>query len=236
MGKTLTTYVNEAVKSSDVRLVDMEEIVYPDGKVIKIADVEEKFHTSCMYIFSAYAFFAPAVKALTPIITNEIDTMATDGIRIFMNPRFTAELTDTQCIFVILHECMHNILNHLTREKQNGFSDHERANIAADYEVNGILENDGIVKAGTTKNLGGFIDPKYNGWAFERIYNDPNMNKGGSSPKQQGNPQSGQGQPGSGSGQSGSGSGGNNNQPKPEDWIKGWNQALADYNSGKLKI
>ena len=112
MGKTLTTYVNEAVKGSDVRLVDMEEIVYPDGKVIKIADVEEKFHTSCMYIFSAYAFFAPAVKALTPIITNEIDTMATDGIRIFMNPRFTAELTDTQCIFVILHECMHNILNH----------------------------------------------------------------------------------------------------------------------------
>ena len=142
MGKTLTTYVNEAVKGSDIRLVDMEEIVYPDGKVIKIADVEEKFHTSCMYIFSAYAFFAPAVKALTPIITNEIDTMATDGIRIFMNPRFTAELTDTQCIFVILHECMHNILNHLTREKQNGFSDHQRANIAADYEVNGILEND----------------------------------------------------------------------------------------------
>ena len=34
MGKTLTTYVNEAVKGSDIRLVDMEEIVYPDGKVI----------------------------------------------------------------------------------------------------------------------------------------------------------------------------------------------------------
>ena len=60
------------------------------------------------------------------------------------------------------------------------------------------------------------------------------MNKGGSSPKQQGNPQSGQGQ--SGQGQSGSGSGGNSNQKRPEDWIKGWNQALADYNSGKLKI
>ena len=163
--------------------------------------------------------------------------MATDGIRIFMNPRFTAELTDTQCIFVILHECMHNILNHLMREKQNGFSDHQRANIAADYEVNGILENDGIVKAGTTKTLGGFIDPKYNGWAFERIYNDPDMKKGGSSPKQQGNPQSGQGQSGSGSSSgSSSGSGGNSNQQKPEDWIKGWNQALADYNSGKLKI
>ena len=51
---------------------------------------------------------------------------------------------------------------------------------------------------------------------------------------QQGNPQSGQGQ--SGQGQSGSGSGGNSNQQKPADWIKGWNQALADYNSGKLKI
>ena len=53
MGKTLTTYVNEAVKGRDVRLVDMEEIVYPDGKVVKIADVEEKFHTSCMYNFSS---------------------------------------------------------------------------------------------------------------------------------------------------------------------------------------
>lgn len=226
--KSLTQYITEAFKRE--KLTDLDEITYPDGTVINVAELED-FVTKCFVtIFAKYPFFTPALKSLIPIWTNDIDTMATDGIRLFLNPKFTKGLSYDQCIFVLLHECMHNVLHHMVREKSAGFNDHERANIAADFEVNGILEHDGMVQKGTTKRLGGCIDDKYDGWAFERIYTDM-----GSESAQK--PQSQQ-QPGdsSDSGQSGQGNGGNGKQSRSDDWKAGWNQAVADYNAGKLKI
>ena len=229
MSRSLKQYINEARGGG--KLTDQEEIVYKDGTVVKMSEVEEKFRTSTFYIFNNFGYFAPALKALTPIWTNEIDTMATDGIRLFMNPKFTAKLSDQQCIFVLLHECMHNILNHMTREKAAGHSDHRRANIAADYECNGILEDEGLVKKGTTKSLDGYIDPKYSGWAYERIYADADMKTGGGDPSDMGQPQGG-----SGSGDGSSGSGQLPSQEHGPDWTAGWNQAMKDYRDGKLKI
>lgn len=229
--KSLTQYITEAFKRQ--KLTDLDEITYPDGTVVNMNDVEEKVRMSMMTIHSRFPYFSPAIKALTPIFTNEINTMATDGVRLFMNPRFTDKLDYTQCVFVLLHECMHNVLNHLAREKAAGHTDHERANIAADYEVNGILEQDGMVRAGTTKKLNGCIDPQYFGKAYEAIYNDmgsPSEKK----PQEQQQPD--QNQSGEGQGQSGNGGGQGNQQQRSKDWEAGWNQAIADYNSGKLKI
>ena len=219
--KSLSQYIIEAFKRS--KLVDQETITYPDGKVVNMSEVEEKVRLSMMTIHSRFPYFSPAIKALIPIFTNEVDTMATDGIRLFMNPRFTDELDYTLCVFVLLHECMHNVLNHLSRERAAGFSDHTRANIAADYEVNGILEQDGMVKKGTTEKLQGMIDPQYFGKSFENIYNEMGSSSA-NKPKSQQQPSSGQG------GEQGK------PQQRSADWKAGWNQAIADYNSGKLKI
>lgn len=234
MNKSLSTYITEGLKR-DGKLTDVESITYPDGKVVNIADVESKFHMCVMDILNEFNYFAPAVTALVPILTNGVDTMATDGIRLFMNPRFVEGLSFNECIFVILHECMHCILNHMYREKINNF-DHQLGNIAADYEVNGILEFDGMIKRGTTEKVGGLIDEKYKGWPMEKIYHD--CKKSAPTPKQQGEPsqsQGDQGQSGEGGG-SGNGGSGSGDQKQSPDYIKGWNQAMADYNSGKLKI
>lgn len=198
MNKTLTKYIVEGIKR-DEKLTDVESITYPDGKTIVIADVESKFHLSVMSVLNNFPYFAPAIQALVPILTNGVDTMATDGIRIFINPRFTDNLSINECVFVIIHECMHCILNHMYRERINNF-DHEQGNIAADYEVNGILENDGMVKKGTTNKIGGLIDSKYFGWSFERIYADcsknaPKPQSSGDPSSSSGNPDDGQGQP-----------------------------------------
>lgn len=226
MNKTLGQYINESVASS--KLEDLEEIKYPDGKVIKMEDVMEKVRLANYLIFNRFSYFAPALKALTPIYTNAVDTMATDGIRLFMNPRFTDGLTDQQTIFVLLHECMHNILNHMTREKQAGHTDHTRANIAADYECNGILEDENLVKKGTTKSLHGYIDLKYSGWAYERIYADKDMQTNQGNPKDMNQPQDSQG--------SNNGQGKSQQQNHSQDWKDGWNQAMKDYREGRLKI
>ena len=106
MNKTLTKYIVEGIKR-DEKLTDVESITYPDGKTIVIADVESKFHLSVMSVLNNFPYFAPAIQALVPILTNGVDTMATDGIRIFINPRFTDNLSINECVFVIIHECMH---------------------------------------------------------------------------------------------------------------------------------
>ena len=85
-----------------------------------------------------------------------------------------------------------------------------------------------MIASGTTKKLKGYIDSKYDGWAYERIYAD--VGPGGGKPKQQGQPQQGKGQ-----GKNGQG-GGNNQQQHSADWIAGWNKAIEEYNAGKLKI
>lgn len=194
MSKTLTRYIVEGIRR-DGKLTDVETITYPDGTTVNISDVESKFHLSVMSVLNNFPYFAPAIQSLVPILTNGVDTMATDGIRIFFNPRFTDKLSINECVFVIIHECMHCILNHMYREKINNF-EHERGNIAADYEVNGILENDGMVKKGTTNNLGGLIDSKYFGWSFERIYAD--CSSSAQKPRSMGNPSSSTGDPGEG--------------------------------------
>ncbi len=207
--KKLTDYILEAVKrDGTLKITDCETITYPDGTTIKVADLEEKVQLCIMTVISKFPFFAPAIKALIPIFTNALDTMATDGVRLFMNPRFTNGLSYDECVFVFLHECMHNILNHISRERSHGCNDHTKANIAADYEVNWLLEDGNIVKKGTTEKLGGMIDPKYAGMPFEKIFDSmgsesPNKPKSQQQPNGQ---QGGQGQSGNGGqGQSGNG-------------------------------
>lgn len=235
MNKSLSSYIAEGLKK-DGKLTDVESVTYPDGTTVNIADVESKFHMCMMDILNEFSYFAPAVQSLVPILTNAVDTMATDGIRLFMNPKFVNELSFSECIFVILHECMHCILNHMYREKINNF-DHMLGNIAADYEVNGILEFDGMIKRGTTEKIGGIIDEKYKGWPMEKIYHD--CKKSAPRPKQQGDPNQSHGGSDGDSGdqsQSGGSGGSGGDQKKSPDYIKGWNQAMEDYNSGKLKI
>ena len=238
--KSLLKYVTEGLLGK-TKLEDYDKIVYEDGYEVDMQAVKEKIKSCYMYIMSNVKYFTPALKSLTIIYSNKCDTMATDGIRLFINPRFADGLTDMQVVFVLLHECMHCVLNHMVREKRAGCSDHTRANIAADYECNGILEWSKMIKTGTTESLGGFIDEKYRVgdtgcWAFERIYNDPSMNKSGKQPKDTGKVKDGQGGQSGQSGQGGQGGQGGQNSPKSPDYIAGWNQAIKDYNSGKLKI
>lgn len=227
MSKTLTRYIVEGIRR-DSKLSDVETITYPDGTTINISDVESKFHLSVMSVLNNFPYFAPAIQSLVPILTNGVDTMATDGIRIFFNPKFTDKLSINECVFVIIHECMHCILNHMYREKMNNF-EHERGNIAADYEVNGILENDGMVKKGTTNKLGGLIDSKYFGWSFERIYAD--CSSSAPKPQSMGNPSSSTGDPDEGD-QDGNQQNQNGSQSQNSQGQQGGNQQNGQQGQG----
>ena len=52
MSRSLKQYINEARGGG--KLTDQEEIVYKDGTVVKMSEVEEKFRTSTFYIFNNF--------------------------------------------------------------------------------------------------------------------------------------------------------------------------------------
>jgi predicted metal-dependent peptidase len=196
--------------------------------MVKLIDEQQRAKAALVHIMPVFGGF---VNKLRHIYTFRVQTQATDGVNIFINPQFTYNLDLTGKVFVMAHEIMHCVLNHLRRGKSH---DHERSNIAADYEVNITLANMGLVKIDTIKKLQGLVDTKYSDWGYEKIYDDnpsgsssQSMNNQGQSSQAQKN-QQGQ------SGQGGSNSGGN--QQYSDDYKKGWAQAMEDYKNGKLKL
>jgi len=95
-------------------------------------------------------------------------TAATDGRTIFFNREFFTPMTTKQIEFVIAHEIMHNVFDHLGRQEGR---DKRVFNIAADYCVNGQLVRDRIGDL-PPKEIKIFHDPKYYGKSAEEIYDE----------------------------------------------------------------
>ena len=214
-----------------MKLEDQEFVINPNtGKKIDMKKLLTEQRLAMIYIDSNFPFFSSLLRNLRWIYTFQVPTQATDGTRLLVNPEFTAGLTIKMKAFVMMHEVMHCALDHMARGKNH---DHNRSNIAADYEVNGQLEGAGVV---TASDLAPYLyDPKYKGMSYEHIYamnpagpNPPDIQQGG----QQG---SGEGNGGDSDGQIGSG-GDSDNTPKSQDFIDGWNKALEDYKNGKIKL
>ena len=108
-------------------------------------------------------------------------TAATDGRHIFYNAEFFQSLDIKQIQFVLAHEIMHNVFDHMTRRETRN---PKLFNIAGDYCVNGQLVRDNIGDH-NLPNIKIFHDQKYYGMGAEQIYdilkeeNDENLEKFG---------------------------------------------------------
>lgn len=215
------------------RWEDYDTIKCPDGQIIDMQQLLDDQQRAKAALCHILPWFQGFVGKLRHIYTFRVSTQATDGKSIFINPQFTYNLDLTGKVFVMAHEIMHCVLNHLRRGKGH---DPEKSNIAADYEVNITLEELGLIKAATMQKIGALYDKKYSGWGYEKIYDDnPSgpSNDSMSNDKQKNQAQKNQ-QGGSGSGSGGSGN--NDNQQYSDEYKKGWNKAMEDYKAGKLKL
>jgi predicted metal-dependent peptidase len=95
-------------------------------------------------------------------------TAATDGRTIFFNREFFEKLSVKQVEFVIAHEILHNVFDHLSRREGR---DPRIFNAAADYCVNGQIVRDKIGDH-NMPDIKIFHDPKYYGWSAEQVYDD----------------------------------------------------------------
>jgi predicted metal-dependent peptidase len=94
-------------------------------------------------------------------------TAATDGRNLFYSRSFFETLTTKQVEFVVAHEILHNVFDHMAR---NEGRDHKIWNIAADYCVNGQLIRDKIGEQPPEIKI--FHDPKHYGKGAEQVYDE----------------------------------------------------------------
>jgi predicted metal-dependent peptidase len=86
-------------------------------------------------------FFASILLSMPMIEKSDIPTMATDGETILYNPDFVDSLTMSELTFVLAHETLHCVFDHMGRRGNRGPN---RWNQAADYVINELLVNDRI--------------------------------------------------------------------------------------------
>ena len=96
-----------------------------------------------------YPFFGSTITNVGYQELLDIDTAATDGNKIYYNPKFLGGLTIEEQIFILAHEVCHIAFNHISRRKDK---DKNLWNIATDAVINQLLKKDGL------KMLDGLID------------------------------------------------------------------------------
>ena len=94
-------------------------------------------------------------------------TAATDGRHLYFNTQFFNALSNKEIEFVIAHEILHCVFDHLTRREDR---DPMLFNIACDYLVNNLLVRDRIGDKPTVIDC--FQDFKYDGWTSEEVYDE----------------------------------------------------------------
>lgn len=229
------------------RWEDYDTIVCPDGEIVdmvKLLDDQDRAKAALAHLAPAFGGF---ISKLRFVYTFKFKTQATDGYNIFVNPQFTNKLDLTGKCFVMAHEIMHCLLNHIRR---TGERDSYKSNIAGDYECNVTLCN--IEAAGqgralfrpeSIKKLGALYDAKYKDWGFEKIYDDisasdgdGNMsNNGQSKDANKNSDQNAQGNQGQNSQGGNNSSGGGQNKPGSAAYNEGWRAAVEIYNkTGKI--
>lgn len=96
-----------------------------------------------------------------------LPTAAVDGRNLYFNTQFFNAMSNKEIEFVIAHEILHCVFDHLTRrEDRNPLL----YNIAADYIVNNLLVRDRIGEK--PKLVDCYQDFSYNNWTSEEVYDD----------------------------------------------------------------
>lgn len=211
---------------------DYDYIICPNGEKINMQQLLDDQNRAKAALIHLEPVFSGFISRLRPVYTFQIPTQAVDGVNLFINPQFTSKLDLTGKVFVLAHEIMHCVLNHIRRGKGH---DHERSNIAADYECNITLANMNLfassldksiaVIRGSLKDFEPYLDKKYLNMGYEAIYADcpSKSNSGSMSNKGQASQASGNGNQSQGSQGQGSGSKqqGNGNQSQGQGNQKG---------------
>lgn len=101
-----------------------------------VAAIERRLQGTHQRLAEHHPFFAALLMMAPTVVSDEHETAATDGERLYFNPAFVAPLTREQLDGLVVHELLHCALLHCTRR---GEREPLLWNIAADIHVNGVI-------------------------------------------------------------------------------------------------
>ena len=131
-------------------------------------DVADRIIVARVGLLLRHPFFGNMATRL--IVKNCDDwcpTAATDGRHLYYNTQFFNAMSNKEIEFVIAHEILHCVFDHITRREDRIPILH---NIACDYIVNNTLVRDRIGEM--VKLVQCYQDFKYDGWMSEAVYDD----------------------------------------------------------------
>ena len=129
-------------------------------------EVHERIIVARVGLLLRHPFFGNMATRLRVLAADDwLPTAAVDGRNLFYNTQFFNAMDNKEIEFVIAHEILHMVYDHLGRR---GDRNPMLYNIAADYIVNNLLVRDRI---GTKpKIVDCFQDFQYDGWTSEEVY------------------------------------------------------------------
>jgi len=132
------------------------------------AEVLDKIIVARVGLLLRHPFFGNmATRLIIKEASDWCPTAATDGRHLFYSVPFFAKMNNKEIEFVIAHEILHCVYDHMTRREDR---DPQIHNIAADYIVNNTLVRDNI---GTKPaDIPIFQDFKYDGKTSEEVYDE----------------------------------------------------------------
>lgn len=149
------------------RSAKFENLIGPtDSKVDNIA--RERLVTARIGLLLRHSFFGNLATRLKLINADEwCSTAATDGLKFYYNSRFINMLKPKEVEFLVGHEVLHVVYDHMGRRNNR---DPQIWNIADDYAVNADLKRHKVGEF--IKTVPCLYEVKYDGKAAEEIYDD----------------------------------------------------------------
>ena len=131
-------------------------------------EVMDRIITARIGLLLRHPFFGNMATRLRIQAADDwLPTAAVDGRNLFYNTQFFNAMDNKEIEFVVAHEVLHMVFDHLGRRDDRNPMLY---NIAADYIVNNLLVRDRI--GSKPRIVDCFQDFKYEGWTSEDVYDD----------------------------------------------------------------
>ena len=157
-------------------LVERDSLIFEDSMRDKSIQARIKVQRAILWITINRGFFAQLLSNLNIYGSSKIDpaTMCTNGFNIVYHPDFVLKQSDAAIRFVLCHEVLHCVGDHMSRR---GNRNPLLWNYAADYAINPILnaEVTNRIFDWPLQDDGsrmGLYEEKYSGMRAEDIYDD----------------------------------------------------------------
>jgi len=111
------------------------------AKAVDHAKVNLKLAKAKTSLILEHPFIGNIALNMPSVLDEDIPTAATNGKQVRFNPAFIDSLNDDEVKFLVAHECMHPMLEHMFRR---GGRTPKRWNMAADYVINKLLVDEKI--------------------------------------------------------------------------------------------